>query len=152
MGEQKVHLPNDKAELRAFIRSLLDDVHALEKMLKNGWFEQGVRRIGAEQEMVLIDQNQKPANVALEALALMNEYEWLETELAQFNLEITLTPQEFSGDCLSNLEKETVQRLGIIRDHVASLHAYPLLTGILPTLRKSDLSLTNLTPKERYKA
>lgn len=152
MGEQKVHLPNDKEELRAFIRSLLDDVHALEKMLKDDWFETDVKRIGAEQEMVLIDKNQKPATVALKALEKMSAYDWLETELAQFNLEITLTPQAFSGKCLSNLEKETVERLNIIRESIYELGASPILTGILPTLRKSDLTLANLTPKERYKA
>ncbi|MCB0685481.1 MAG: CBS domain-containing protein [Saprospiraceae bacterium] len=152
MGEQKVHLPNDKEELRAFIRSLLDDVHALEKMLQEDWFEKDVKRIGAEQEMVLIDKNQKPANIALQAIEKMQQYEWLETELAQFNLEITLTPQQFSGNCLSDLEKETVHKLNIIRENVYPMGATPILTGILPTLRKSDLTLNNLTPKERYKA
>jgi CBS domain-containing protein/gamma-glutamylcysteine synthetase len=152
MGEQKVHLPNDKEELRAFIRSLLDDVHALEKMLKSDWFEEDITRIGAEQEMVLIDNNQKPASVALKAMEQMKEYDWLETELALFNLEITLTPREFSGTCLSKLEKETNERLNIIRENLRKFEVAPLLTGILPTLRKSDLSLSNLTPKERYQA
>ena len=152
MGEQKVHLPSDKEDLKAFIRSLLDDVHALEKMLKANWFEQDIVRIGAEQEMVLIDKNQKPAIVALEALELMKEYDWLESELALFNLEITLTPQVFQGACLRNLENQTLERLNIIRKNLHKLEAQPLLTGILPTLRKSDLTLANLTPKERYKA
>ncbi|NND34137.1 MAG: CBS domain-containing protein [Saprospiraceae bacterium] len=152
MGEQKVHLPSDKEELRSFIRSLLDDVHAFDQMIQENWFEEDVMRIGAEQEMVLVDKNHKIATVALQAMELMKDYPWLESELAQFNLEITLTPQEFTGPCLSNLEKETLQRLAIIRENLATLEAAPLLTGILPTLRKSDLSLDNLTPKERYKA
>ena len=152
MGEQKVHLPSDKEDLRSFIRSLLNDVHALDQMLKLEWFESDVVRIGAEQEMVLVDKNHKTSNVALEAMEVMKDLPWLESELALFNLEITLTPQEFTGACLSNLEKETLHRLSIIRDNLAGLGAAPLLTGILPTLRKSDLSLDNLTPKERYKA
>ncbi len=152
MGDQKVHLLRDKEELKAFIRSLLDDVRAMQTMLDEDWFETDVTRIGAEQEMVLIDKQCKPATVAQLALDEMKDFEWLESELALFNLEITLTPQTFSGDCLQLLENETIQRLQIIQDHLTGLGATPVLTGILPTLRKFDLSLYNLTPKERYKS
>ncbi len=152
MGEQRVHLPQSKEDLRRFIRALLDDVRALEYMLEHDWFEKDVSRIGAEQEMVLVKlPDHKPAMVAQKALTEMADYTWLESELAQFNLEITLTPQLFSGTCLSNLEKETLERMNVIRAHLQSDEVAPLLTGILPTLRKFDLSLENLTPKERYK-
>ena len=153
MGEQKVHLLDNQEELRIFIRALLDDVKALEYMLKNGWFEDDITRIGAEQEMVLVKlDNHKPSLVAQQVLEDMAGYPWLESELALFNLEITLTPQLFAGSCLRDLEKETLQRLKIISDHLRPMNTVPLLTGILPTLRKFDLSLDNLTPKERYKA
>ena len=116
MGEQKVHLPKTKEDLKAFIRSLLDDVRALEYMLQNDWFENDIRRIGAEQEMVLINlHDHKPAMLGQTILDQMQEYSWLESELALFNLEITLTPQTFEADCLSKLEKETSERLNIIR-------------------------------------
>ncbi len=153
MGEQKVHLLDDQEELRAFIRALLDDVKALDHMLKNDWFESDVLRIGAEQEMVLVDlENHKAALVAQKALEDLAEYPWLESELAQFNLEITLSPQLFTGSCFSNLESENLYRLSVIREYLEPLNAAPLLTGILPTLRKFDLSLDNMTPKERYRA
>lgn len=153
MGEQKVHLPGDKEELRAFIRSLLDDVKALEKMLSEDWFENDIKRIGAEQEMVLIDNStHKPAMVAQKVLEALRGESWLESELALFNLEITLTPQTFEGNCLSLLENETTSRMLFLRNHLEQLNVQPVLTGILPTLRKFDLSLENLTPKERYKA
>ena len=153
MGEQKVHLLTDKKEMRNFIRSLLEDVKALDYMLKNDWFESDVTRIGAEQEMVLVNKdNFKPAMVAQEAMELMKEHDWLETELAKFNLEITLTPQLFTGNCLRKLEIETRQRMKIIKQNLATLNALPMLTGILPTLRKFDLSLDNITPKKRYLA
>ncbi len=152
MGEQKVHLPEDKEDLKAFIRSLLDDVRALEYMLEHDWFEKDIRRIGAEQEMVLVNlHDHKPALVGQKMLDQMQEYTWLESELALFNLEITLTPHPFEGDCLSKLESETSARLGMISDKLQSYDSAPLLTGILPTLRKFDLSLDNLTPKTRYK-
>ena len=38
------------------MRAILADLRALERMLDEGMFETGVRRIGAEQEMFLIDE------------------------------------------------------------------------------------------------
>jgi CBS domain-containing protein len=153
MGEQKVSLADDSQIRQDFVRNLLKDVQALEYMLENDWFENDVVRIGAEQEMCLIDaKTLKPAPIAMEALEKMKKYPWVETELAKFNLEINLDPQEFAGGCLRKMEKENRDRLEKIRKKLKSFDADLLLTGILPTLRKYDLGLDNLTPKKRYRA
>jgi CBS domain-containing protein len=153
MGEQKVSLADDSQIRQDFVRNLLKDVQALEYMLENDWFESDVVRIGAEQEMCLIDaKTLKPAPIAMEALEKMKKYPWVETELAKFNLEINLDPQEFAGGCLRKMEKENRDRLEKIRKKLKSFDADLLLTGILPTLRKYDLGLDNLTPKKRYRA
>jgi hypothetical protein len=69
MGEQKVSLVNDQKQMQRFVKSLLNDVSALEYMLENDWFESDVTRIGAEQEMVMVNKfTYKPSLVAMEAL------------------------------------------------------------------------------------
>lgn len=152
MGDQKVRLPRDKSDMQQFIKSLLEDVRAMEYMMENDWFETDIRRIGAEQEMVLIDTKTfKPALLAESILEEMADQPWLESELAKFNLELTLTPQTFADSCLSKLEKETAGYLKILKEKLKTRQAAPLLTGILPTLRKSHMTLENLTPKERYR-
>lgn len=151
MGEQKVLLASDEMIMQRFVRNLLRDVRAFEYMLDNNWFESDIIRIGAEQEMCLVDTKTfKPATIAMEALKKMKQYEWVGTELAKFNLETNMMPREFSGDCLSQMEAETSGQLKLIREKLKSLNANVILTGILPTLRKFDLELHNLTPKERY--
>ena len=151
MGEQKVSLVEDPQQMNQFIRSLLNDVKALEHMLDNDWFNKDVMHIGAEQEMALVDlKNYKPAPIAIEAMETMTEYKWLETELAKFNLEICLTPQKFSDDCFSKMHQEISTRLDKISEHLKAFDADILLTGILPTLRKRNLEMDNLTPKQRY--
>ena len=55
MGEQKVSLVSDHDSMQRFVRNLLKDVQAMEYMLENGWFEDDITRIGAEQEMCLVD-------------------------------------------------------------------------------------------------
>ncbi len=153
MGEQKVSILKDKSEMHRFMRHLLKDVQALKYMLENDWFETGITRIGAEQEMALVDsKTYKPAPIAMEALDKMKEYPWVETELAKFNLETNLEPRVFEGKCLSEMEKENQHNLGKISEKLQSLDADLLLTGILPTLRKFDLELHNLTPMKRYDA
>ncbi len=152
MGEQRVSLVTDQKQMQHFVKNLLQDVQALEYMLKNNWFEEGITRIGAEQEMCLVDKAFKPALKAMEALEKLKEYSWVETELAQFNLECNLTPRTFEGNCLNLMETELKGYLNIIKEKVNEMDTEILLTGILPTLRKSDLAIENLTPKKRYKA
>ncbi len=151
MGEQKVSILKDEKQMQRFVRSLLDDVQALEYMLENDWFESGITRIGAEQEMCMVeDPTLKPAPIAMKALNKMKEYPWVETELARFNLETNLNPRQLKGKCFRQMESENRRNLKKIREKVQELGADIILTGILPTLRKFDLEMHNLTPKKRY--
>lgn len=153
MGEQKVSLLSSKKDMQHFVKSLLRDVQACEYMIENDWFEEGVTRIGAEQEMCMVDKHTfKPATIAVEALATMEEYDWVETELAKFNLETNLTPRELTKNCLSQMAKENATKLNKIQAKLDKLNAHIVLTGVLPTLRKYHLELDNLTPMKRYKA
>ncbi len=153
MGEQKVSLLTDQAQMHRFVRFLLDDVQSLQYMIENDWFETGITRIGAEQEMCLVDAKTfKPAPIAMEALETMKNYPWVETELARFNLETNMMPRELKGKCFSEMEKENLGNLNKIRKKLDKLEAKLILTGILPTLRKPHLEMHNLTPKKRYYA
>lgn len=153
MGEEKVRLASsqDSAEMRNFVRQLLNDVQAFEYMLENDWFEDDIIRIGAEQEMCLIDKFYKPACTAMDILEDFSP-PWLTTELAKFNLEFNLNPQFFSGDAFSKMEAELRGYLAQLEKVAATHDTRILLTGILPSLRKFDLNLDKLTPKERYLA
>jgi CBS domain-containing protein len=152
MGEQRVSMVKDQKQMQHFVKNILQDVQALEYMLEHDWFEDDVTRIGAEQEMCLVDKTFKPALNAMDILKKMKEYPWVETELAKFNLECNLTPRLFEGSCLKEMETELKGYLNIIKEKANELDTEILLTGILPTLRKSDLGYENLTPKKRYKA
>ncbi|MEM9821045.1 MAG: glutamate-cysteine ligase family protein [Bacteroidota bacterium] len=153
MGEQKVSLLKGQAQMHRFVRHLLNDVQALEYMLDNDWFESDITRIGAEQEMCMVfNKTFKPAPIATKALDSMQEYEWVETELARFNLETNMKPRELKGKCLSQMERENDKNLALIRKKLKALDADIILTGILPTLRQFHLHMDNLTPKRRYRA
>jgi CBS domain-containing protein len=151
MGEE-VDTPGMEAEERnEFMRALLRDVRALERMLDNGRFETGVRRIGAEQEMFLVDSSYRPAPINDAVLGDIEDDRFV-TELAKFNMEFNAYPTDFEGDCLRQMEEQLDECLSIAREHAAGHDADIALTGILPTIRKSDLSLDNMTDRTRYHA
>ncbi len=149
MGEQNVRTTDDAELRRIFMRALLRDVQALEMMLDRGMIESGVNRIGAEQEVVLVDEAWRPAPVADELLGRIND-EHFTHELARFNLEFNLDPLAFESDCLSRLEHDLNHHLARAREAAHAMGTRILLTGILPTLSKDDLSLDNITDRPRY--
>lgn len=150
MGEHYVEEVGDGRKERAFVRALLNDLAALECMLDGGRIESGVRRIGAEQEMFLIDRHMRPALVAEEVLSRAGDPR-LTTEVARFNLEANLTPRLLEGDCLRRMHQETEEVIGVARAAARASGANVLLAGIMPTLRRGDLGLDSITPMPRYR-
>lgn len=151
MGEHDVELESEPEQLRAFIRRLLNDLRALEKMIASGLIESDVRRIGAEQELVLVNSAWRPASIAQQVLDRIADPHFV-TEIAQFNLEINVDPLVFTGACLSEMEGQLNGMIGKARAAANACAAEIVLTGILPTIRKSDLALDNMTPMPRYTA
>ena len=149
MGEHNVEQHVDENQSQVFMKALLEDLRALAFMLEDGRLESGVARIGAEQEMFLIDRYLRPAPVSLEVLKHANDTR-LTTEIARFNLEANLTPQKLENNCFTRMEQELVELIALARNSATTQGADVLLSGILPTLQKSDLTLDNLTPAARY--
>jgi len=150
MGRHEVQSISDE-QLRAFMKAILADVHALERMLAADAFESGVRRIGAEQEMFLVD-NSGRAWCGAEAMIRGLDHRQFTYELAQFNLEANLSPQLFGGRCLSLMERELEQLVALARSKAEQLGGGVVLTGILPTLRRADLTLDSMVQNPRFLA
>jgi len=135
--------------IRSFTKAILRDLRALEHMLRHGVIEEGLRRFGAEQEVFLTGRGWRPAPLALEVLERLGGAPFT-TELALFNLEINLPPHRLEGRNLSRMEDELNGLLEKLRTAVRTEGGEVVLTGTLPTLSKSDLTLDQITPKDRY--
>lgn len=151
MGDLNVTLVSNQKQLNDFTKHLLLDVQALERMIEEDWFDDGPGKIGAEQEICLIDEFYKPAPVAMELLEKLDD-ENFTTELAKFNIEANLDPLVFTRDCFSKLENNINTLLNKLRKTANDMDIDFLITGILPTLRKFDMEIENLTPLQRYHA
>jgi CBS domain-containing protein len=155
MDENRTHKAVD-GELegegrRAYMHALLRDLRALDAMVEQGAFERGVSRIGAEQEMFLVDDAFHPTKGALKVLEKLDDARFT-TELGLFNLEANAGAQPFSGNGLSDMETEMHLLFEKVRTAGAGIGIKPIMAGILPTIGKTDLGLDNMVPKPRYQA
>ncbi len=135
---------------KQFTHYLLRDIQALKKMLDKGMIESGIKRIGAEQELYIIDDKWLPRPYVHEILGDLIDDPRFKAEIAKFNIEINLDPIIFNGNCFSQLEESVnsmISKLnGVIRDRGLKT----IMAGILPTIRKSDLVSQNLSDVPRY--
>jgi len=151
MGSQSVKPITNISERKAFINHLLNDIEALDMMIKSDAFEKGIQRIGAEQELCIVDQYYRPSFNALEILEKINDPHFT-TELGLFNLEANLDPLELKGKCFSQLENDLHDLIEKAIKAAQSIDFNKIiLTGILPTFKRKDLVFENMTPFQRYK-
>lgn len=132
-----------------FIRHLLQDIRSLEYMLENNLIESGISRIGAEQEFCLVNENWRPSKKSQEILLALNDKHFT-TELARYNLEINLDPFELKDQCFTQAQNQLQELLGLAEEIANEFGNRTLLTGILPTISKTELGLEFMTPAPRY--
>jgi CBS domain-containing protein len=149
MGEHNVHRDADPSVLREFTNHLIQDVRALEQMLRANMFETGVRRIGAEQELFMVDERGQPAPIIEDVLEL-NTDDRIVTELTKFNIEFNMDPLQYGGDCFQQMERATDELIDEVRNLTGQLGGDVAMTGILPTAHLSDFALDYMTPRPRY--
>lgn len=130
---------------------MLRDLHALERLIAEERFETGNPRIGAEQEFFLVDRAWQPSPCAIELLDAIDEPHFT-TEIGAFNLELNLDPQPFGGACLSDMHRQLDELLRRARHAAHGIEREIVLTGILPTIRLSDLDSSNMVQNPRYLA
>ena len=138
------------AKHREFMQALLGDLQALEQMLEDGLFESGVQRIGAEQEAFLVDAAWAPTRGIFPLLDKLQDPHFT-TELAQFQIECNCDPQPLAGDGIARLHTQLDDLLDRARAAARELDMHVVLMGILPTLRKADLSLDSMVPNQRFR-
>ena len=151
MGATQVRGFQSPEERRAFTTALLRDMEALRLMVEKNVFQTGVRKMGVEQEMFLVDSDGYPAPQAEAILQRLGRADFT-TELAKYNLEANLDPQPLDGRFLTTLEASLDEVVDAVRQAGSDLDVHPLLVGILPTLCRRDLTLGNMSTPPRYRA
>ncbi len=148
MGRNQVNKIDEISRAR-FVKHLLDDIRALELLLKKGMIENDIICIGAEQEFCLIDANWRPSKNASRVLKAVDDTHFTH-EIAKYNLEINLDPEELKANCFSRMEDKLREFLQKGKVAAKKYDTKILLTGILPTISLKELSPEFMTPSIRY--
>jgi len=150
MGASSVKIIRNESDRKGYLSHLFKDLKALEIMLQKRMFETDIQRIGAEQELYLVDSHWRAAPIAKNLLKLIND-EHFTTEYARFNIEINLDPLQFTGKALSKMEADLTAKIKKAEQAAQKLNAHVVQVGILPTIRREDIGMHNVTDLPRYK-
>ena len=150
MGSQSILSSKDAQARKEFTYHLLQDISSLEMLLKKNAFENDVQRIGAEQEVTIVDDKMRPNCCALNLLKKIGHKNYT-TELSQFNLEMNMDPLELGPGCFEKVEKDLHAHIDHLKKIALFKNRYVPLAGILPTIERSDFDFENITPYQRYK-
>jgi gamma-glutamyl:cysteine ligase YbdK (ATP-grasp superfamily) len=120
------------------------------RMLHDHLFETDPCLVGQEIELNLVDSGGEPSMRNADVLAAIADPAWA-TEVGQFNLEINVPPRPLTGDTVADLEAEIRGSLNAGDATARELGTRLVMIGILPTLRKADVSESTLSASERFR-
>ena len=137
----------DRTRHREKVRRCLD---VFARMLRESRFDIEDPMTGMEIEFNLVDDDGHPALKSAEALEAIADPHF-QTELAQFNLEINVSPRRLGARGVSGFEDDLRSSLNQAEARSNEVHAHMVMIGILPTLEDGHLSPSKISPNPRYK-
>lgn len=146
----------DKSEFSAtdfarFAERLPRQVTALRRVLARPGFGVGPASIGAELELVLLDADGNALPIGPDVVARLDRPA-VTPELARFEIELGTAPVPLAGRPFAALDADIARTRAAIDAAAAASGARTGSFGILPTLRRSDLTAHAITDEPRYRA
>lgn len=151
MGEEIKYSHFKKLDYQQFVSRLEEETALVNDWFKCKQFSSSQIMAGYELEAWLIDKAGHPAAINAEFLNLANN-NLLSPELAKFNIELNVEPEQLSNKVLSSFQRKLDQLWQQCTATAESLDSHFLGIGILPMLSDSDLTLENISLLDRYKA
>jgi len=151
VGREITQIRFDPADYTGFRERVEAETRIFETWWRGGQFDRSAYTGGFELEAWLVDREQRPLpenEACLQRIASP----LVVPELSRFNVEVNGTPQRLAGRALRVLEEELTATWQRCLDGAQALGGALAMIGILPTVRKSDLTLRNISPLNRYHA
>jgi gamma-glutamylcysteine synthetase len=121
----------------------------LEYMIAAGMIESEILRIGAEQELCIVNEEWLPDSNNLALLEKLNDPSFT-TELAKYNIELNCDPLVLKDGCFYSMQQQLQMKYFTAQDAAENLSSRIILTGILPTISRKETGIDYLTPLPRY--
>jgi hypothetical protein len=123
MSGKSINSTLDVKARKAFTYHLLKDIETLDYMLKNKLFPKDEIRIGAEQELAIVDKKMKPTCKSIEILKQIDS-DLFTTELSQFNLEVNLEPLKLQAGVFDQIHEKLKEHLQHLKEKSKDLDVF----------------------------
>ena len=130
---------------------LHENLTALRQLLSDPQFAVGPQSVGAELELSMVDAKALALPMNQEVLEACNN-EHTQPELDSFNLEYNFSPTDLAGASFANLQNQISLAMDSLDSFARGFDGRVVSIGILPTLRRRDLTPDNITDLPRYHA
>ncbi len=151
MGQEITTSHFSQADFKRFAEQLQLETGLLREWFDGGVFSSHPPVAGYEMEAWLVDAQGRPSPSNEAFLATANN-DLYTVELAQFNIELNTRPLDIQGRFLNEFEHDFQEHWAYCKTVAEQIGCRVLSTGILPTLKDSDLSMRNISNMVRYKA
>jgi len=151
MGKEINKREFNEDDFDLFSQQLKIETEILRSWFREDKFSRSGFVAGLELEAWLIDKNFQPAPIN-EEFFRATKSEYLSPELAKFNIELNVDPLPLKSDVLTGFEQSIRHHWHKCRLIAQELDAELLATGILPTLKDTDLTVDNMSKMARYEA
>lgn len=153
MGQDIESSEFSSADFTAFEKRLAQETQLLGEWFTEGRFSDHGKVGGFELEAWLLEPNNQPCPCNDQYLKLaVAEGLPVVHELARFNIEINSQPRNMTGNALSLMHEELSATWHSCDELAQQMDKRVLMTGILPTVQDTQLSLANMSSVERYRA
>ncbi|MFG2892229.1 glutamate-cysteine ligase family protein [Streptomyces sp. NPDC048248] len=149
MGEKVAADGIDLADRERYRRKLHECLEGLERLLAEKRFDRPKNLMGLEIELSLAGADGLPRMLNSQVLERIASHDF-QTELAQCNLEVNITPHRLHGRVLDQLAEELRTGLSYADRKAREVAARIVMIGILPTLSSDDLTAASISESDRY--
>lgn len=151
MGEEITHHEFTDEEFQDFQRQLEAETRQLKEIFDDQGFDDAPETGGFELEICITDDTGRPRADNQRFLERVDNLDAV-PELSKFNVELNTPPRQLTGNALSLMENSLQQTWDRCVKAADTIDRQLLMTGILPSLTESDLTLENMSEMERYRA
>jgi gamma-glutamyl:cysteine ligase YbdK (ATP-grasp superfamily) len=151
VGEEIERLHFSAQDFHRFEELLAAETDRAQDWMRAGRFDEQTWCGGFELEAWLLDHNFFPEPRNEELLTRLS-HPLVVPELSRFNIELNGTPQELAGQALRRIEQELTDTWRTCAAVARDMGCQLAMIGTLPTIREQDLTLANISRRNRYYA
>lgn len=154
MGEDIKSSHFSVGDFTRFEEALGNETEELRRYFNDEVFVRSHPVAGYELETWLVDKdfNPYPCNERFLAGLDASLSKWIVPELARFNIELNAQPWDLRGDVLTRIHDELGETWHKASRKAGEVDARLVMIGILPTVRRSQLTPDSMSDRDRYRA